>query len=79
MPRGGGDQVTGERHDEKAPIVWPVVSLLLAWGGACAGLGLAAQWYADGYSLAAVIACAAVVGWLAGLYPEPGETGPPEA
>lgn len=71
--------MTGERHDEKAPIVWPVVSLLLAWGGACAGLGLAAQWYADGYSLAAVIACAAVVGWLAGLYPEPGETGPPEA
>lgn len=79
MPRGGGDPVTGENHDEKAPVAWPVVRLLLAWGGTCAGLGLAVNWYADGYSVAAVIAGGAVVGWLAGLYPEPAETGPPEA
>lgn len=69
MPRSGGYQVTTDQRDEKPAIVWPLVRLLLAWGGAALGLETAAQWYADGYSVAAVIACAAVVGWLAGLYP----------
>lgn len=69
--------MTEDQRDEKPAIVWPVVRMLLAWSGTCAGTGLAAQWYADGYSVAAVIAGAAVVGWLAGLYPDSEETGPP--
>lgn len=66
--------------NEKAPgIIWPAVRLVLASVVCLAGLFKVGQWFADGYTVAATICLAAVLGFLAGLYPgEPGENGEPD-
>lgn len=52
-----------------APVWWPVVRLFVVVVVVTGGTGLAYRWADQGYTLAAFIALAAVVGALAGLYP----------
>lgn len=59
-----------QAHDEKAPVWWPLVSMVLALVGGLGLAGLAVKWFSAGHPIAGFIAAAAMVGWLAGLYPD---------
>lgn len=62
------------QQSEKAPdITWPALRLVLALLVFAGGMFKAGQWFAAGNTIAATICTAAVLGFLAGLYPgEPG-------